>query len=458
MKKLKIEFLKVEKPSNIAVSSARTCYYPNGIVKPEKSENWDKKDNLLKSIFQAGHHTTLQHTHITILIEGMSRHLIWRLLHSHPYYNSEQVSQRYAKMKIENVVFPKEANKKEWKEFYNKKFNDYEKLIKLLIPKYEKILPKGKKQDAIKKAQEIARYLLPVGMNAYLYHTVNIITILRYISIAKSIPECMDEAKEFAKQLEKNLLELDISLKPLIDYAKKSNNQFPNLDINRYKNKFNINENENVKIFNIIDTFSDNNLTSENNNYGDILRTSQIFLDENVLGGFSSYIKLSLSADAQNQRHRRSLGVREKIMNNFKVDFYIPKIIKEDKEIFDFYLESNYDSYQFHSKESKLLGNSESVYCLLNAHNIEIIERDDFSAFHHKAQMRLCYNAQEEIFDIVYKQVQQLKKNNISIADNLLPPCAIRNKLNLKPICPEGDRFCGIKVWKLNFNNYKRDF
>jgi thymidylate synthase ThyX len=48
----------------------------------------------------------------TILIEEMSRHLIWRLLHSHMFYNSEQVSQRYAKMRIENFYIPKMQIKK----------------------------------------------------------------------------------------------------------------------------------------------------------------------------------------------------------------------------------------------------------------------------------------------------------------------------------------------------------
>ena len=54
-----------------------------------------------------------------------------------------------------------------------------------------------KKKEAKKRAQEFARYLLPVGMNAHLYHTVNVITALRYINAVKVIPEAKDEAKEF---------------------------------------------------------------------------------------------------------------------------------------------------------------------------------------------------------------------------------------------------------------------
>jgi hypothetical protein len=113
-------------------------------------------------------------------------------------------------------------------------------------------------------------------------------------------------------------------------------------------------------------------------------------------------------------------------------------------------------SYDFFEKEKEILGFSEAAYALLNAHNIEIIEHDDFNAFAHKAQMRLCYNAQEEIFDITYKQVKELKKAKVKAADNFLPPCSIRAAQNIKPICPEGERFCGVKVWKLNFDEYER--
>ncbi|MDX1295339.1 MAG: FAD-dependent thymidylate synthase, partial [Sulfurimonadaceae bacterium] len=217
---MQVEFLHVEKPSNVAVSAARTCYFPNGIVTPEKSEEWARKDDLLNGIFKGGHHTTLQHTHITMLISGMSRHLIWRLLHGHPYYNSEQVSQRYAKMKIENFVYPEAGDKTEWEAFYQARFDDYEKLIEILHPDVVKVVPKFRQKDTMKKAQEMARYVLPGGMSAYLYHTVNIITLLRYIAVAKTMPESRGEAMAFADQVAEKLIALDASLEPLVEHAR----------------------------------------------------------------------------------------------------------------------------------------------------------------------------------------------------------------------------------------------
>jgi len=438
------------KPTDIAVASARSCYFGKNIVKPEDVVNWDKKNELLNSIFKAGHHTTLMHYHFTILIEGISRLLIWRLLHSHPFYNSEQVSQRYAKMKKENFTYPKGANEKNWQEYYEKMFFYYEELIEKLTPIIEKILPKFKKKEAKKRSQEFSRYLLPLGMNAHLYHTINVITALRYINAVKVIPEAKEEAEEFIKLLEEEMLKIDNNLKPLIEFAKKEKVVFPKIDIEGVKKKHNI-KNEKVKVFDIVDY--DFEL---NENYAGVLRLSNVYLDTSILGSFNSYIKLSLSADAQNQRHRRSLAIRAKLEDIYKRDFYIPPIVQENKEILNLYKKAVEYSYDFFEKEKELLGFSQAAYALLNAHNIEIIEHDDFNEFAHKAQMRLCFNAQEEIFDIVYNQVLELKKANVKAADKFLPPCSIREKLKIKPICPEGERFCGIKVWKMDLKDLKR--
>ena len=431
------------KPTNIAVASARSCYVSKGIVNPENVESWDKKNELLNSIFKAGHHTTLQHYHFTILIEGMSRHLIWRLLHSHIFYNSEQVSQRYAKMKVENFYIPSGSNDKLWSEYYQTMYNYYSEFCELLEPIMKEKLPKFQKHIANKKAQEMARYLLPVGMKAHLYHTINVITALRYISVAKSLPECEKEAQEFVTLLEQEMLKIDKDLKPLIEFAKNEKVNFPKINIEKFRCE------NNVKVFDVINYDFD-----LDENYAGVLRNSNIFLDESLLGGFNSYIRLSLSADAQNQRHRRSPAIRPALETIYKKDYYIPPIIEDN--LLSKYKEAIEYSYQFFEQEKEKLSFKEAVYALSNAHNIEIIQKDDFNEFTHKAQMRLCYNAQQEIFDILYSQVLQLKSFGVNI-NNFLAPCGIRYSQNIKPFCPEGERFCGVKVWKLDFSEYKRE-
>jgi len=440
-----IEFLEVQKPSSVAVSAARTCYFPNGLLKPEKSDNWERKDALLENVFKGGHHTTLQHTHITMMIEGISRHLIWRLLHGHAFYNSEQVSQRYAKMKVENFVYPKNCDKELWQAFYEDKFADYEKLREILTPDVEAVVPRFRKKDSVKKAQEMARYVLSSGASAYLYHTVNVITLLRYIAVAKSMPECRDEAMDFAAIVSEKLLELDASLAPLVKHAQESSAIFPTFNLKKYS--------KNVEVFDVVGdaTFD------VNENYADVLRYSQMLNDEGVLGGFSTYMKLSLSADAQNQRHRKSPAIRPALSENYSRSFYMPSIIAKNSEAKKIYEASMQKSYDFFEEQKDILGFCEAVYALPNAHEIELIERNDFTSFHHKAQMRLCYNAQEEIYDIVYEQVKQLRELKVQGAEKFLPPCSIRAEMKMHPICPEGDHYCGVKVWKLDFENYTRE-
>jgi flavin-dependent thymidylate synthase len=435
------------KPTNVAVSSARTCYFAGGIVEPMKSEGWKSKEMLLSSIFEAGHHTTLQHTHFTLLINGASRHFIWRLLHSHPYYNSEQVSQRYAKMSPDAFVYPADADVQSWQEFYSFCFERYEMMIELLEPIMKTYLPKFKQKESLKKAQEFARYMLPQGMSAYMYHTINLATALRYIGAVKALPECALEAADFAKQLAEQLLAIDPELAPMIEYAKSEKCDFPEFDLEAVKSLYDITS-ENVKVFDIVNGFG----FDAKQNYASVLRFSQMFEDGGILGGFSSYVKLSLSADAQNQRHRRSFAVRPALEKIYKQDYYTPPFMREHKVVLEFYKETIEKMYQFFEKKVGALGFGEAVYALPNSHNIEIVERNDFASFHHKAQMRLCYNAQQEIFDIVYEQALQLRAKNVTNCNSFLPPCGVREQMKIHPICPEGSRFCGYKVWKKEFD------
>lgn len=449
---MQVEFLAVDRPSDVAVSAARTCYFPGGIVLPEASSEWARKEDLLQGIFKGGHHTTLMHTHVTMLISGVSRHLIWRLLHAHPYYNSEQVSQRYAKMKIENFVYPGSGQRTAWEVYYQARFDDYERLIEVLLPDVEAVVPKFRRKDSRKKAQEMARYVLPGGMSAYLYHTVNVVTLLRYIAVAKSMPECRSEASAFAEIVAEKLIETDASLAPLVEHARGATPVFPVFDMVAHKRKIGV-ENEAVLVYDVVGDAA----FDVNENYADVLRYSQMLPDQGVLGGFSTYTRLSLSADAQNQRHRRSPAVRPALESIYARQWYTPPIITKNDEALAIYTKAMKESYAFFEAQREELGFGEAAYALLNAHEIELVERDEFTSFHHKAQMRLCYNAQEEIYDVVYDQVRQLRAMNVPGAEELLPPCATRFKLKIRPTCPEGDHFCGIKVWKLDFEDYKRD-
>ena len=99
-------------PFSDIIATARTCYsskvvkpediLPEGLTEEEHAKKIDFAQGLAGSIYEAGHHTTLQHTQFQFLLVGVSRQLVWSLLHAHPFYNSEQQSQRYVKVKPES--------------------------------------------------------------------------------------------------------------------------------------------------------------------------------------------------------------------------------------------------------------------------------------------------------------------------------------------------------------------
>src|SRR5438876_9865654 len=96
-----------ERPFENVVATARTCYSSKGIVTEDQaSAKPERRDALAKSIYAAGHHTTFQHAHFQFALENVSRQFLWSFLHSHPFYNSEQVSQRYVTVKPGHYAVP----------------------------------------------------------------------------------------------------------------------------------------------------------------------------------------------------------------------------------------------------------------------------------------------------------------------------------------------------------------
>src|SRR5438094_5113964 len=81
------------RPFDSAIAAARTCY-SSRLIGPE--EITDKQRlNIGAGTFFSGHHTVYQHAHFEFGLEYISRQFVWSFLHAHPFYNSEQQSQRY---------------------------------------------------------------------------------------------------------------------------------------------------------------------------------------------------------------------------------------------------------------------------------------------------------------------------------------------------------------------------
>src|SRR5690606_25338615 len=91
-------------PFDGAIAAARTCYSPRVISPSEITDR--QRDTIGALTFDAGHHTVYQHAHFEFGLENVSRQFVWAFLHSYPFYNSEQSSQRYVKLKEPRAFVP----------------------------------------------------------------------------------------------------------------------------------------------------------------------------------------------------------------------------------------------------------------------------------------------------------------------------------------------------------------
>src|SRR5579864_4432386 len=94
-------------PFDSAIAAARTCYADH-LITPE--EITDKQRlNIGAATFNSGHHTVFQHATFEFGLENVSRQFVWSFLHAHPFYNSEQQSQRNVRMDRAVACVPAEV-------------------------------------------------------------------------------------------------------------------------------------------------------------------------------------------------------------------------------------------------------------------------------------------------------------------------------------------------------------
>jgi len=188
------------RPYDSAIAAARTCYSPT-IVSPDQITD-KQRVNIGAATFEAGHHTVYQHAHFEFGLENVSRQFVWSFLHSHPFYNSEQQSQRYVRLdQVQAFLPPIEGEARQvYQQAVERAWNYYRQLSELLRDDTHAVLGdiwhlsemshlpdrqagerrhKKVSRQAEKKAIEIARYVLPVGAFTTLVHTVSGITLHR---------------------------------------------------------------------------------------------------------------------------------------------------------------------------------------------------------------------------------------------------------------------------------------
>src|ERR1700687_5061228 len=184
-------------PFDSAIAAARTCYAPRLIGPEEITEK--QRVNIGAATFYSGHHTVYQHAHFEFGLENVSRQFVWSFLHAHPFYNSEQQSQRYVRLNRPQAYVPPlslffdEKSQEIYQQCIARAWNYYGELSALLLGDARAILsdiwhigpmshPKRAQKierSAEKRAIEIARYVLPVAAFTTMVHTVSGIVLHR---------------------------------------------------------------------------------------------------------------------------------------------------------------------------------------------------------------------------------------------------------------------------------------
>lgn len=501
-------------PFNNAVATARTCYSSKVITSDDVVKD-DRaialRDRIAESIYQAGHHTTLQHATFQFTLEKISRQFIWSFLHSHPFYNSEQVSQRYVEVKPGNFFIPPMGEKPRdlYLSLMNRQMDVYHELIELLRPdaeksyfdifKARKTSPEKWKGTIKKKVQEVARYILPISTHAHLYHTISGITLHRYNKLkdsfdtpyeTKLVVNKMVEAVNqvdplFFRSIEDSMpLEQTLEFQLFQSFFKDGRDNYSSDFIKEFDQELG------GRVSKLIDY----KVNAESTMAGAVRTVLglthrelsdqaaiQFVMDPSVnpylsqslnLSTFSKVMramvhphytfkkKLSHTADSQDQRHRMTPGSRPILFSHFQTDepdFITPPLIQNNAKANDLYRKTMGFIWENINALTNLGVKPEfALYALPNAFPIRFEESGDLLNQHHKWTTRLCYTAQEEIWNMCLDEVKQVAEIHPKIAEYLLPPCGLRARGNAKPICPEGDRFCGIPVWKLDRKDYVR--
>jgi len=489
---------------DVAVSAAVQCY-ASGVAQLKERRD-EKSESIAESTLAAGHHTTRSHTYFTWQIVGATRSVIHDVFHAHPFYNSEQQSQRYVEARRGNYLVPTglSSEKRQFFEsaadFANQAYFQFlEKLKPVVIERMKTMYPEGGFKvektayrldlKTAKICQEIARYILPIGQFTTLYHTLSELQLLRLFRasqmqhfpdearfvIGKMIAEAASYDSTLWKELEIPIRE---EKKEIVRdaYVRSQKENFDrilgggtSLLLNREgidrnvlmmaaRNAIAVSSTEisDEEILRLLMSPSQNKLLADVYDVGmlDPLTSSlrQISL------AFAT--KLSHTADSQRQRHRMTPGATPTVdmLYDGTPDYITPLVVRENPDLKEFYDDTMLTVFANVEKAIEIgIPREYALLLLPNALTVRVVESGDLFDFLHRWKQRLCYLAQEEIFFVSVEQVEQAGEVLPKAADMLLAPCGVRKLAGIRPRCPEGERWCGKPVFNWTIEKYKEN-
>jgi thymidylate synthase ThyX len=492
-------------PYDSAIAAARTCYSPRVI---DPSEITDKqRDSIGPLTFDGGHHTVFQHASFEFGMENISRQLVWSVLHAYPFYNSEQSSQRYVKLREPRAFVPPLDG--EALDVYTsavlRAWDAYAELSALLKDEAWAILKelryvrptnsaerlRAVEREAEKKAIETARYVIPLGAFTSMVHTVSGIVLHRLHRMVNAgdtpheaklvIGEMVDLVRAqdpffFEKVGLETLEPADLPemafLRPrasadafVADFDRRLDGRVSRLRdwsagaesvvADAVRSTFGLTEAEMAD-----DEAIDAVMNPARNRYRvEMLNVSYHSPLMRALH-HASYVfekKLSHTADSQDQRHRMVPASRPMLTfaDTTKPDYVTPALIRKHPRAAAVYERAMTDAWAAKNRLLELGVPLEfALYVLPNAKALRLVESGSLIALQHKWTLRTCFNAQEEIYLASMDEIAQVAEVHPRLAKFLGPPCVLRNRI-VSPRCTEGSHFCGVPVWQ-SFPNAER--
>src|SRR6266702_180497 len=467
-------------PFDSAIAAARTCYADH-LIGPE--EVTDKQRlNIGAATFNSGHHTVFQHATFEFGLENVSRQFVWSFLHAHPFYNSEQQSQRYVRMnRVQAYVPPvdlyfNESAREIYEQAVARAWNYYRELSALLVSDTRVILgdiwrvgpnsnPKHVQKierSAEKRAIEIARYVLPIAAFTTMVHTISGIVLHRLWRMSAA-SDTRTEAHDVISKMVACVKEIDLQFfdrfgtEPLEELPEWKNAMAQPSAGEPFAHEFDAKLNG--KTSRLVD-YSPNATRLMAESYR--LETLNAGVHAPIMralqhANYTFAKKISHTADSQDQRHRMVPGSRPllTLADTREPDYITPALLANNpraKEIYDRAMREAWTA------KNQLLDRGVTpeiaLYLLPNAKSIRLYESGSLLHLLHKWTMRTCFNAQEEIYQASMDELAQLREVHPELTRYIGPPCHIRAGITT-PICTEGSHFCGIKVW-LDFPNVTR--
>src|SRR5574340_735561 len=494
------------RPYDDAIAAARTCYSPRVVSAEEVTPA--QRESIGPLTFEAGHHTVWQHAHFEFGLENVSRQMVWSFLHSHPFYNSEQSSQRFVRLDEVRAHVP-EGLSAEARAVYEgaveAAWQAYRRLTTILVDDTTRILAELRhltadasekrrnrvRREAEKKAIEIARYVIPLAAFTSMVHTVSGVVLhrLHRMMLTGDAPA---EASAVVSAMVALVTERDPSFferigeGPLAD-GDVVEDRFPKVAADGDAEADRLDARLRTRTSLLVDYMSRAQETtaeavravlglgpeglSDQAALERLLDPAQIRYRLDTLqlavhsplsramhhASYTFLKKLSHTADSQDQRHRMVPASRPlmKLTNTRRPDYVTPLLVAANPHALEVYAEAMENAWKAKNRLLEMgVPLEKALYLLPNAKALRFHESGNLLFLAHKWVMRTCFNAHEEIYRASMDELEQVRAVHPQLARHLGPPCVIRNGL-VAPRCTEGEHYCGVPVWR-SFPDVKR--